>query len=86
MFTLFLVFAPSIFRYCAALDTIWGRGIFYCYVGTTQILGGFMVAFGYYMFCIGMTMLVIYHMTSQHLSELSHVFTDNRALETAFKK
>jgi hypothetical protein len=73
-------------RYCAALDTIWGRGVFYCYVGTTQILGGFMALFGYYMFFIGVGMLAIYYMTSKHLDELGHIFKDDSAIEEAFKK
>ena len=30
-------FKNGIKKYCAALDTIWGRGVFYCYVGTTQV-------------------------------------------------
>jgi len=76
----------TIFHYCKALETIWGRGFFYCYVGATCILAPGHNLFGYYMLCVGLVMLVIYRMTSQHLTQIGNLFKDGAAIDAYFEK
>jgi Ca2+-binding EF-hand superfamily protein len=55
-------------------------------MGVTQILAPSERKFGWYMFLVGITYLVIYHQTSKHIDEFAGLFNDNTELENAFNE
>lgn len=76
----------GILKYCAALEFMWGRGLFYAYIGITCILGPVETLYGWYMFIVGVTMIIMYVVTSQYIAELGAIFHDDGQIETSFKK
>jgi len=84
--TISATFKANIIKYCAALDEIWGRGLFYLYIGMTQILGPNEKLFGWYMCFVGGLMLFIYRLTSKHMARLGDLLAEPGALEAAFDK
>jgi len=76
----------AILHQCKALETIWGRGFFYLYIGITCILAPGHNLFGVYMLFVGTVMLVIYKMTSGHLAKMGEIFKDEKVLVAAFNK
>ena len=76
----------GILKYCSALEFMWGRGIFYAYIGITCILGPVESLYGWYMLLVGITMVVMYVVTSQYIAELGAVFHDDGEIVAAFKK
>jgi len=73
----------SIFQQCKAFETIWGRGMFYTYIGITCILAPGHNLFGLYMLLVGLVMLLIYRMTSKHLGKMQSIFKDTKKLVCA---
>jgi len=74
----------NIIKYCALMETIWGRGLFYMYVGATQILGPTEHLFGWYMFAVGVVYLVLHRMTQKHIESMGEIFRDDTKLEASF--
>mmetsp|Transcript_30362 Transcript_30362/g.68081 ORF Transcript_30362/g.68081 Transcript_30362/m.68081 type:complete len:400 (+) Transcript_30362:111-1310(+) len=79
-------FKANIQKYCGALSEIWGRGIFYLYLGVTQILGPRNHFFGYYMSFVGLVYLLLYRMTIKHIKEMREIFKDEAKLNEAYAK
>jgi len=55
---------------CKALETIWGRGFFYVYLGVTCFLTPGHAFFGFYMLIVGIVYLVLYKLTSMHMQKV----------------
>mmetsp|Transcript_47774 Transcript_47774/g.108410 ORF Transcript_47774/g.108410 Transcript_47774/m.108410 type:complete len:386 (-) Transcript_47774:307-1464(-) len=73
-------------HYCKALETIWGRGYFYIYVGVSTKLAPGHDLYGYYMIVVGIIMLVLYRMSSEHMKKMKQIFRDNGKLKKYFAK
>jgi hypothetical protein len=76
----------NIFHWCKALETIWGRGFLYLYVGVSCLLAPGHALFGCYMLFVGAVYLGLYKLTALHMQKMKEAFKDPKALKLAFDK
>jgi len=84
--TISSTFKSSIFHYCKALETVWGRGYFYLYVGTTCFLAPGHKFFGFYMLIIGIIYLIIYRLTTGHIRRMAQIFKEDTGFVKKFEE